>query len=71
MEIIIIQENPGKSAKIYEIFEIQWKSSEARKPAWNRTKATIGPTGRTLRPWMILELYDAKSVKNYENHWIL
>ena len=37
--------NVRKSMKIYKIL---WKSSEAKKPAWNRAKVSIGAAARLL-----------------------
>ena len=78
-----ISENLSKSMKIYEIqfkkiYKIRGKSSEDKKPAWNRAKVSTGSAGRYL-PMKDLcsEIHENlwKSMKNlwksytsYENH---
>ena len=42
-------ESLGKLDRSMKIFEIPWKSSEDKKPAWNRAKVFIRAAGPTFR----------------------
>ena len=46
---IKIYKNLWKSYKSMKIDGKQWKSSDDKKPAWNRAKVFIRPAGRSLR----------------------
>ena len=45
-ESMKIDDNPRKSSKI---FEMRRKSSESKKPAWNRATVSIRATGLTFK----------------------
>ena len=72
-----IHENPWKSIKVDEIYgnlkktekiyEMWWKSSDDRKPAWNRAKVSVGAAGRTLRPDQVVSTHAPKSMTIFEN----
>ena len=47
----------------------RWKSSDDKKPAWNRAKVSIGVTGPALSSLSIHTPKYIKSTKIYENRW--
>ena len=75
-EIHEIHQNLWKSRKIdgnlkktKKIYEIQWKSSDDKKSAWNRAKVSIGAAGPILSAVSIHAPKFRKSSKIYENPW--
>ena len=62
-----------KIMRIYKIYEIQWKSSEDKKPAWNRAKIFIKAAARLLRPSGIqsMKMYkiECKSSEDNKPFW--
>ena len=52
-----------------KIYEMQWKSTEDEKPAWNRAKVFIGAAGRIISSFNIIPHDSWKSIKTYENIW--
>ena len=61
-----IYENPWKSMIINRK---RWKSSDDKKPAWNRAKVSIGAAGWTLPSYTVVNIHARKSMKIHENLW--
>ena len=57
-----IYENLEKSIRTYKNHGKQWKSSDDKKPAWNRAKVSIGVAGRNL---ISLSTHTPKYMKIY------
>ena len=74
MKIYKIYENPWKSMEIHgnpwksienmKIYEIRWKSSDDKKPAWNRATVSIGAASWFLSP---LDTHTPKYMKIYQD----
>ena len=52
--------------KFMKIDRKLWKSSDDKKPTWNRAKVSIGAAGRILSP---LSTHTPKYMKIYQNLW--
>ena len=50
----------------HEIYKIRWKSSDDKKPAWNRAKVSIGAAGPALSS---LSIHTPKYMKIHKNLW--